>query len=309
MRAVSQDALGGPQVLKIIEIDAPEPKATEILVRVHAAGVNPVDWKTRASGGMLGHPPFRLGYDVSGVVEKIGLGVTRFAVGDEVFGMGRFPDELGGYAEYVAAPSRHFAYKPHNLDHLQAAAIPLAALTAWQSLHDAAQVKPGERVLIHAAAGGVGHLAVQLAKHLGAEVIGTASSAKHDFLRELGADHVVDYRAAPLTQTVGTVDVILDPLSGQTAADSLALLGPGGRIVHLTRDLDESYFAEAKRLDIKPSVLLVEPDREQIELLAELASKGTLRPTLDKVFPLAEVAEAHRYGETGRATGKIVLRL
>lgn len=192
MRAIIQESAGDPEVLTLAEVDRPEPMPTEVLVRVHAAGVNATDWKSRTVGGLLGDPPAILGWDVSGAVEAVGLGVTRFRPGDEVFGMPRFPHKAGGYAEYVTAPSRHFTRKPAGLDHVHATALPLAALTAWQVLHDTANVQPGQRVLIHAAAGGVGHLAVQLAKHLGAYVIGTARGSKHAFVHALGADEVID---------------------------------------------------------------------------------------------------------------------
>jgi len=195
MSAVVQHQFGGPQVLRLEQVPRPRPLPTEVLVRVHAAGVNPVDWKTRAGSGMagvVGEPPFVLGWDVSGVVEQVGYGVTTLAPGDEVYGMPWFPRAAGGYAEYVTAPSRQFARKPSTVGHAQAAAVPLAALTAWQVLVDTARVEPGQRVLIHAAAGGVGHFAVQLAKHLGARVIGTASARHHDWLTGLGADELVD---------------------------------------------------------------------------------------------------------------------
>ena len=190
MRAISQDTLGGPEVLKMVEVDRPEPRPSEVLVRVHAAGVNPTDWKNRATGGLLGDPPFMLGWDVSGVVEAVGLGVTLFQPGDEVFGMPPLPVRRRRVRRVRDRAGPALARKPAGLDHVQAAALPLAALTAWQALVDTAGVRPGQRVLIHAAAGGVGHLAVQIAKARGAYVIGTASAAKHDLLRGLGADEV-----------------------------------------------------------------------------------------------------------------------
>src|SRR5687768_17434529 len=172
MRAISQDVLGGPDVLKVIEKDRPEPGLTEVLVRVHAAGVNPTDWKHRAGGLYLGRPPFVLGWELSGVVEATGLGVTLLKPGDEVFGMLTYPQGAGAYAEYVTAPSRRFVRKPDSIDHVQAAALPLAGHTAWQSLVDTAGLGTGQRVLIHAAAGGVGHRAVQVPKARGADVLG-----------------------------------------------------------------------------------------------------------------------------------------
>jgi NADPH:quinone reductase-like Zn-dependent oxidoreductase len=191
MRAIGQGVLGGPEVLRVVEVDRPEPGIAEVLVRVHAAGVNPTDYWHRQTGGPAGRP-IRLGRDLSGVVEAVGLGVSLFRPGDAVYGMPRQPREAGTYADYVVSPARHLARKPRNLTHLEAAALPMAALTAWQSLVDTADVRPGRRVLVHAA-GGVGHLAVQIAKARDAYVVGTARAAKHEFVRSPGADEMVDY--------------------------------------------------------------------------------------------------------------------
>ena len=309
MRAISQDALGGPEVLKMVEMDRPTPGPTEVLVRVHAAGVNPTDWKTRASGGILRmEPPFVLGWDVSGVVEQVGLGTTLYQPGDEVFGMLRYPQGNGAYAEYVSAPARHFAPKPANLDHTQAAAIPLAALTAWQALVDTAGLKEGQRVLVHAAAGGVGHFAVQIAKARGAYVIGTASAAKHDLLRDLGADELVDYRSEDFAEVVRDVDVVIETMGGDYGPRSLRTLREGGTIVSLTIALvDAGLHAQAAELGIRSAVMLVEPDHATMKALAALAKAGRLRAELAAVLPLADAAKAHELGESGRTTGKIVL--
>src|SRR4051794_3949701 len=196
MKAVTQDSFGGPEMLRISSVPRPTPLPTEVLVRVHAAGVNPVDWKTRAGSGMsavLGDPPFILGWDVAGVVTETGFGVTTLAPGDRVYGMPWFPRAAGAYAEYVTAPARQFARMPRTATFEQAAAVPLAALTAWQALVDTAKLTAGRRVLITAAAGGVGHFAVQIAKHLGAYVIAVAGPRNQEWLADLGADEVVDY--------------------------------------------------------------------------------------------------------------------
>ena len=193
MRAISQDVLGGPEVLKVVELERPAPRPNEVLVRVRAAGVNPTDWKHRATGRFLGEPPFVLGWDVSGVVAEAGVG-GLFQVGDEVFGMLPYPFGHGSHAECVTAPARAFALKPAAIDHTQAGALPLVSLTAWQALTERADVQPGQRVLIHAAAGGVGHVAVQIAKARGAYVLGTASAGKHEFLRGIGVDEPIDYQ-------------------------------------------------------------------------------------------------------------------
>ncbi|MEU6864324.1 NADP-dependent oxidoreductase [Streptomyces sp. NPDC046876] len=306
MRAVVISQWGGPEVLTEVETDRPEPGLNEILVRVHAAGVNPVDWKTRASGALVDWAEVPIsGWDVSGTVEAVGPGVTLYRPGDEVYGMPLFPRQAGGYAEYVVGPARHFARKPASLDHVQAAALPLAALTAWQALVDTAGVTAGDRVLVHAAAGGVGHLAVQIAKARGAYVIGTASAGKHGLLRELGADELVDYRAEDFAEAVSDVDVVLDTLGPEVAQRSLKVLKPGGRLVSLTGP--DAIPAGAAADGVDASWVLVEPDLKGLEAIAALVEQGRLKPLVDTVLPLSEAAKAHEIGERGRTTGKIVL--
>ncbi|MFK0211378.1 MULTISPECIES: NADP-dependent oxidoreductase [unclassified Streptomyces] len=304
MRAVVVEEWGGPEKLVEREVERPEPGLNEVLVRVHAAGVNPVDWKTRASGGLIEWgAPAAVGWDVSGTVEAVGPGVGGLRPGDEVFGMPLFPRQAGGYAEYVVAPARHLAPKPASLSHVEAAALPLAALTAWQALVDAADVRPGERVLVHAAAGGVGHFAVQIAKARGAYVIGTASAAKHGLLRELGADEVIDYREAPFEDVVSEVDVVLDGLGGETAERSLKVLRSGGRLITLPGPDDVPAAPDG----VRAVWVLVEPDHLGLREIAALVESGALRPVVDTVLPLSEAAKAHELGERGRTTGKIVL--
>ncbi|MFD8086398.1 NADP-dependent oxidoreductase [Kitasatospora sp. NPDC059722] len=309
MRAVSQDTAGGPDVLRLVETVRPEPARGEVLVRVHAAGVNPADWKTRERGLLSTgvKPPFTLGWDVSGVVAGVGAGVTLFRPGDEVYGMPRFPDPAGAYAEYVTAPARHFARRPANLTHVEAGALPLAALTAWQALVDTAAVRPGQRVLVHAAAGGVGHLAVQIAKALGAYVIGTASGSKHGLLRSLGVDEPVDYRTGDVAESVRDVDVVLDPLGGGSPARSLRSVRRGGTLVSLLPPDAAFPRAEAEAAGVRADFMLVEPDHLGLREITRLVEDGRLRVVVDTVLPLERAAEAHRLGELGRTTGKIVL--
>lgn len=304
MRAIVVNEWGGPENLVEREIERPEPGLGEILVRVHAAGVNPVDWKTRAGGALItwGEIPI-VGWDVSGTVEAVGPGVTLHAPGDEVYGMPHFPRQAGGYAQYVAAPARHFARKPASLDHVQAAALPLAALTAWQALVDTAGVTAGQRVLVHAAAGGVGHLAVQIAKARGAYVIGTASAAKHDLLRELGADEVIDYRTTDFEDVVSDVDVVIDAVGGDHGRRSLKVLRPGGHLVTLPGPDGVPDGADG----VHAVWLLVEPDLGGLQEIAALADRGLLKPLVEAVLPLEQAAKAHELGERGRTTGKIVL--
>ncbi|MFI1752880.1 NADP-dependent oxidoreductase [Streptomyces sp. NPDC020571] len=307
MRAVSQDVLGGPEVLKEVRPERPEPRPNEVLVRVRAAGVNPTDWKHRATGGFLGEPPFVLGWDVSGVVESVGIGVAAFHPGDEVFGMLSYPFGHGSHAEYVTAPARTFTRKPSGIDHVQAGALPLVSLTAWQALVERADVQPGQRVLIHAAAGGVGHVAVQIAKARGAHVIGTASAGKHEFLRSLGADETVDYRETDFAEAVKDVDVVLDTIGGDTSLRSLRVLRPGGVVVSILPVGSDEFFEEADRLGVRAVRMLVDADRAGMEEIARLVDSGKLRATVAETFPLAEAARAHALGEMGRTTGKLVL--
>ncbi|MEV8089421.1 NADP-dependent oxidoreductase [Streptomyces nigra] len=307
MRAISQNVLGGPEVLHEVRLERPAPGPNQVLVRVRAAGVNPTDWKHRATGGFLGDPPFVLGWDVSGVVEATGIGVAAFAPGDEVFGMLPYPYGHGSHAEYVIAPVRALTHKPSVIDHTQAGALPLVSLTAWQALVEHAELRPGQRVLIHAAAGGVGHAAVQIAKARGAYVIGTASAGKHGFLREIGADEVIDYRETDFTEAVKDVDVVLDTLGGETAVRSLRVLRPGGVVVSIIPVGSDEFPQEAERLGVRAVRMLVDADRADLRSLVELIEQGRLRATIERTFPLSAAAEAHALGEEGRTTGKLVL--
>lgn len=310
MRAISQDTYGTPDVLQETLLPKPAPGVSEILVAVHAAGVNPTDWGNRARSATIARMPLVLGWDVSGVVEAVGVGVTLFKPGDEVFGMLPYPGGVGSHAEYVTGPARAFTHKPAGIDHVQAGALPLAALTAYQALVDTAGVRAGQRVLIHAAAGGVGHLAVQIAKARGAYVIGTASAAKHDFLRSLGADEVIDYHSVDFTEVLSDIDVVLDPVSHDSAARarSVAVLRPGGTLVSiLPVPVDAGELAAIAERGIRYESLLVEADQAGMQAIAALVETGALRAHIEATFPLAEAAKAHALGETGRTTGKIVL--
>jgi len=313
MKAISQHEFGGPEVLKVVELERPQPLPTEVLVRVHAAGVNPVDYKTREGHGMagvLGEPPFVLGWDVSGVVEEIGFGVHTLAIGDEVYGMPWFPRAASAYAEYVTAPARQFAKKPANLSHVEAAAIPLAGLTAWQILTAAAGLRDGQRVLIHAAGGGVGHLALQFAKHLGAHVVGTASKAKHDWLLALGADEVIDYHSTAVEDATGDLDLVVDLIGSETTlAQSLKVLKPGGLLIAVPSGTSPELLAQAEAAGVRVKPFLVEPDGHALGEIAALAEAGEVRIEVEQVFGLADAAEAHRKLADGRTQGKLVLEI
>ncbi|MFF9286926.1 NADP-dependent oxidoreductase [Streptomyces griseosporeus] len=307
MRAISQQRYGGLDVLEEVDLPVPQPGPGQILVRVRAAGVNPTDWKNRARRVWFEQPPRVLGWDLSGTVEQVGFGVTLFRPGDEVFGMLPYPHGVGSHAEYAVGPARAFAAKPAEIDHVQAGALPLAALTAYQALVDTADVRPGQHVLIHAAAGGVGHLAVQIAKHLGARVTGTASAAKHDFVRSLGADEVVDYRTTDFREVVRDVDVALVPMTDATRIRTVEVLRPGGTLVALLPGATQEELAACADRGVRYAAMLVEHDHTGMTAVADLARKGALRAHVQEVIPLSEAARAHALGEEGHVTGKLVL--
>ncbi|MYS33354.1 NADPH:quinone reductase-like Zn-dependent oxidoreductase [Streptomyces sp. KhCrAH-43] len=309
MRAIQQSAWGESEPLRLVEVEAPEPMYGEVLVEVHAAGVNPVDVYTRrgqAYNRVL-DLPFINGWDVAGTVVRTGYGVTRFRPGDPVFGMPWFPRQAGGYAEYVAAPARHFARIPERMGFNEAAALPLAGLTAWQMLTEVAGTAPGERVLVAGAAGGVGHLAVQIAKARGAYVIGTASAAKHDFVRALGADEVIDYTTTDVSAAVRDVDAAIQMFGGEAGLKALDCLRPGGVLVSGQAAWTPGLYERAADLGVRAVAFLVDPDGAGLDALAGLVARGQLKVHVDATFPLAEAAEAHDHVAGGRTTGKVVL--
>lgn len=313
MRAVRQETFGGPEVLRTVDVPMPEPDVGEIRIAVRAAGLNPTDAQHRAGGLFLKQLPLTLGWDVSGVVEAVGLGVTIFEPGDEVFGMLPYPYGVGSHAEYAIGPARSFAHKPAALDHIQAGALPLASLTAYQAIVDTARLRPGQRALIHAATGGVGHLAVQIAKARGAYVIGTTLGDHDEFVRSLGADEVIDNATTDFAEAVREVDFVLDTLSGGIRARSLPLLRPGGTMV---TTVPNSAADEAERgagvgigdgASVRVRTIGVQTDHAGIRAVADLAASGALRPHIEAVFPLTEAAEAHALLATGSTKGKVVL--
>jgi NADPH:quinone reductase-like Zn-dependent oxidoreductase len=298
-------------VLELQDVERPEPVQTEVLIRIAASGINPVDYKTRRYGGnprAVGEPPFILGWDVTGVVEETSRSLTRFAVGDRVFGMPWFPRLARAYAEYVTSPARQLALTPDALTDEQAAGLPLAGLTAWQALVDLAGVGDGDRILIHAAAGGVGHLAVQIAKARGAYVFGTARAAKHDFLRELGVDEPIEYTTTPWEQVLSDLDFVLDPIGTEDyGLRSLETLREDGLLIVVPGGVSEAVAAGAREQSKRASGIQVEPDYCGLESLAALAEEGKLSVAIEEAFPLAQASEAHQRLEDGRTQGKIVL--
>jgi NADPH:quinone reductase-like Zn-dependent oxidoreductase len=306
MRAVIQNSVGGPDVLIVANQPDPTPKAGEVLVRVKAAGINPVDGAVRAGYfPLLGEPPFILGWDISGSVEALGAGVTSLEIGDEVFGMPRFPKQAAAYAELIAVPADEIALKPKAADHAQAGALPLAGLTAWQGLVRHGALKPGQRVLVHAAAGGVGHLAAQIAKARGAYVVATASPSKLDFVRKLGADEVIDYTKGDFTSQVGDIDLVLEPVGADHADRSLKVIKRGGVLVSLL-NLNDTTRAQASARDIRVERMSVVPDRDGLVELARLIDAGKLVVHVANSFPLEQAGAAHAFLAT-KPIGKVVL--
>ena len=317
MKAVRIHDYGGLDVLCYEDAPIPEPGPREVLVRVHAAGVNPADRQIRAGLRTRLQKPFALtlGCEVSGVVEKRGPGVTDFAVGDQVYGR---LVQLGGYAEYAVEDAGNLGRKPASLDHVHAAALPVAALTAWQALFEVGGLAAGQKVLIHAAAGGVGHIAVQLAKWRNAHVIGTASASNEAFLRELGVNDFINYRTTAFESIVRDVDVVVDAipreaddrtdvLARETMARSWAVLRDGG--IQVSICAHPVPGPEATRRGLRGAHAGAQPGNDVLDRIAGLVDEGKLRPDVGTILPLREARQAHELIQTGHTRGKIVLRV
>lgn len=333
MQAIISDRYGGPEVLELAEVPIPKLGPNGVLIKVHASSVNPVDWKLRE--GLLSPTMWKLrfpviwGCDCSGVVAEVGSAVTLFKPGDEVYGFKHrqvAETYRGTYCEYAVLPENTVARKPANLSHEQAAAIPLAALTAWQALSNQGRLKPSSRVLVHAGAGGVGHFAIQIGKAFGAMVAATASTRNLDFLRQLGADLVIDYTCDKIEDKVSRYDIVLDGAGKAVWPSSFKVLRFGGRLITLTVPIPEKpcgrlrFFAtvitglaagKARGL-LKGQRLLmtsVKPRGGDLEKITALVEAGKIRPVIERVFPLEQIAEAHRLSQTGHVRGKIVISL
>jgi NADPH:quinone reductase-like Zn-dependent oxidoreductase len=296
MRAVVMHETGTPDVLRYEEIDRPEPGDGDVLIKVRAASVNPIDWKHRR-GLSDKQLPAVLGIDVSGTVE---VSRASFAEGDEVFGFAA----SGGYAEFATAPARLIAKKPAGVSHEQAAAIPVAGLTAWQALFDRGGLERGQTGLIAGAAGGVGHFAVQFAKLAGARVIGTGSSRNREFVLGLGVEEYVDYTQQDVAEAVSGVDVAFDTVGGETTQTLLPTVREGGILVTIAGAPPEE---EARARGVRAELLVMSPSSEQLARLAELVAAGDVRVEISQVVPLAEAQRAHELSESGHTRGKIIL--
>lgn len=304
MKATRLHVRGGPEALVYEEAPQPHPKAGEVLVRVHAAAVTPTElmwvptWKTRT--GEDRPFPIILGHEFSGVIAAVGASVTDWAEGDPVYGLNDWFED-GAQAEYCVAPAAPLAPKPRSLDHVQAAVVPISALTAWQALFERASLRTGQRVLIHGAAGSVGSFAVQLARWRGVHVIGTASAHNLEFVRELGADEVIDYRATRFEDIVRDIDAVLDTVGGETLNRSWGVLKSGGKLVTIAAQSEGTQDPA-----VRDAFFIVEANRSQLGEIARLIDGGHVRPILEEVFPLAQARQAYERAQRGGNRGKVV---
>lgn len=308
MKAVRIHEFGSGEVLRIEEIPIPEIKDDDILIKIFATSVNPVDWKVRE--GLLRwrnlHTlPLTLGWDVSGVVEKTGRKAMKFKPGDEVFTR---PDiaRNGSYAEYIAVKESEVAFKPFSLSHEEAASIPLVGLTSWESLVTTANIQPEQKVLIHAASGGVGSFALQLAKTFGCYVIGTTSEMNIDLVKSLGADEVIDYKNQDFTTILHDIDVVLDTIGGAAQETSLKVMKEGGIIVSIIKKPTDE---DVSRYKVRNGYIFVQSNGKTLSILAHLIDTGKIKPVVSKVFPLNEIKKAHELSQSGRTVGKIVIKI
>ena len=313
MKIIALDQAGGVENLRLQELETPTPASGELLVRVRATSVNPADVKLRADDKLLtaflgeSRPAF-LGWDFAGEVAEVGGAARGFQVGDGVFGV--TPTAHGrAYAEYVTVPADSVARKPENVSYEAAAVTTMAALTAWNPLVNEARIRPGDTVLIHAGSGGVGHFAIQIAKHLGAKVVTTSSAKNRDFVLSLGADQPIDYTTRRFEDEVSGVDFVLDTIGGETLARSLGVVKDGGRIITVIPFSDEALVEQAKQRNVALSFGGMRHSAEDLAALAGLLGKGILKPHLSATYPFGEMARAHTQVEGGRTVGKVVVIL
>lgn len=307
MQAAQINEYGGKDVIRIVETDTPEPKADQVLVAVKAAGMNPFDWKVR-EGYMKDFIPLELpatlGGDVAGVVAKVGSDVTDFSVGQAVYGSANAVSGNGSYAEFTPVAAKQLVVKPEGVDFITAAALPLAGASAYQAIVDHLNVQSGQKVLVHGGAGGIGSLAVQIVKQRGAYVATTAATGDVDFVRQLGADEVIDYTAEDFAAKLHDYDAVFDTVGDETATKSYGVLKKGGTLVSMVAQADEALAAEQGITFISQST---QPTAQRLQAVIDMVSDGTLKVTVDKVFAFEQVAEALEYLKTGHPRGKVVL--
>ena len=315
MKAIAIDGFGGPDMLQLLELPEPKPEPDEVLIKLAYASVNPVDWKIvagRLQSRFPHHFPLVPGWDAAGTIAGMGAKAAGFSLDDEVYAYCRKPViQWGTYAEYVTVPAANVAPKPKRMSFAQAATIPLVGLTAWESLFDAAGLQSGQTVLIHAGAGGVGSMAIQFAKHAGAKVLTTAGSANHDYVRSLGADFAIDYKAGSFVDAAREiapdgVDVVFDTVGGETQAESYKALRKGGVLVSITAP---PGAAEVERHGVRGAYVFVSPNGQHLRRIAELIDAGHIRAPEIQEMPLSRAADAHRLSQEGHVRGKIALRI
>lgn len=313
MKAIILKGFGGIENLIKAEIPVPSIADNEVLVKVISFSINPIDIKTRLGKGLAGSlkdsNPIILGWDISGTVTEAGRSVTSFNKGDEVFGMVNFPGHGKAYAEYVAAPETHLALKPVNISHEEASAASLAALTAWQILKVKAQIKSGDKVLIHAAAGGVGHFAVQMAKHIGAYVTGTASGRNKDFILSIGASEHIDYEKQRFEDVLQDIDFVLDTIGGDYIDRSLKVLKPGGTIISIPSGASENVTEKANAKGLNGYSFRVQSNGKNMREISDLLQKGLVKSHVSKTFHFDDIQSAHLQIETRKTKGKVVVTI
>ncbi|MBS3803844.1 MAG: NADP-dependent oxidoreductase [Oleiphilaceae bacterium] len=312
MRKIVYHQFGDADVLQLETAACPAPEPGEVLIRVQGAGLNPIDWKTRKGLGFAARQiedslPWTPGYDVAGEVVATGNDVATLAVGDRVMGMVGFPSRGGAYADHALAQADELIIVPAELDLVTAGGLPLAALTAWQALFEVAKIESGNKILIHAGAGGVGHLAVQFALAYGAHVIATASAANRDFLAKLGVHEVIDYHTTDFVEECYGLDAVIDLIGGETGRRSLHTLAQHGVLVTVPSVTADDVITAAEALGLRAHGLTVRPDVFHLEEIAELIEDGDVRLHVEKTFPLDKAADAHRLLEQGHVRGKLIL--
>jgi NADPH:quinone reductase-like Zn-dependent oxidoreductase len=312
VKAIVLKEFGGVENLQATEIPAPIIKDNEVLIAVKSISINPIDVKTRAGKGLAAKlkevSPMILGWDVAGAITRVGKSVSQFKTGDEVFGMINFPGIAAVYAGYVAAPATHIAIRPKNISFEEAAAATLAALTAWQAVVDILKIKKGDRLLVHAASGGVGHFAVQIAKYFGAYVIGTSSAANKSFVLGIGADEHIDYTVASIDKTVSQIDKVLDTIGNENIDQSLLAMKKGGAIVSIPSGKNEMVAEKAEAAGMFGYRMMVQSNGKNEQQIAKLMEAGIIKPHVSKIFSFDQMQAAHLQIESGRTVGKIVVR-
>lgn len=315
MKAIVLKEFGGIDNLQFEEIEKPKIKANEVLIKTRAISINPVDVKVRnrqapLAEDLVNNNPLILGWDISGEIVEVGDKVSKFKIGDEVFGMINFVGHGKTYAEYVAAPEMHLALKPENISHEEAAASTLAALTAWQAFNSYGKLRSTDKVLIHAASGGVGHFAVQIAKHIGAYVIATSSAANREFVMNLGADEHIDYTSVPFEEIIHNVDFVLESIGGENFQKSIHVLKPFGTIVTLPSGHTPADEIAARNKQLHACYFMsVYSNGNDMEHIAFLLEKDIIKPHISHIFAFDEIADAHSQIESGRTVGKVVIKI